>query len=274
MWSGTTLTNRSGSITGAHQKIDRVAYRHLLKITAQAPGFPSITQILKFEGKNGPDGIKRKSPARDEPWHFFNPFETGEQELIGYIQRHYNELVEGLKKGDPEKSAFNAAWLAHALVDGLTPAHHYPYKEKLSELRGGESNDTRDSVKNKLIIPGETVGDSLKKNWAMWGHNGLMSTHGMFELGVAFMLIPLQFPKAVPTEANLNKLTEIGFIEWFERAAREIALLDTYKNFYEKGWSVKLARQVRNHLGPIIIKTICLAWYSAMRDAKLLQGKK
>jgi hypothetical protein len=47
-----------------------------------------------------------------------------------------------------------------------------------------------------------------------------------------------------------------------------------YDNFYDKGWSVKMVRQVRNHLGPVIIKTVCLAWFSAMRDAGLLKGKK
>lgn len=118
------------------------------------------------------------------------------------------------------------------------------------------------------------MGDSLKKNWAMWGHGGVLSMHVMFEMGVAIMLAPLTFPKAVPSEANLKKLTSIGLVEWFERAAREIALLDMYDNFYEKGWSLKTVRQVRNHLGPVIIKTVCLAWFSACRDAGLLKGKK
>ena len=274
MYSGTTLTNYSGSLVGAHQKIDRVAYAHFKKITAGSTSFPSLLQILHFEGKNGPDGIKRKSPARDEPWHFYNPFDDEDTELLGHIKRHYDELVHELKKGNSERAAFNAAWLAHALVDGLTPAHHFPYEEKLTELRGGAGIETRSSIKEKLIIPGENMSDSLKKNWQMWGSGGVLSMHVMFELGVAIMLAPLGFPKAVPTEGNLNKLSEIGYMEWFERAAREIALLDMYDRFYEKGWSVKLARQVRNNLGPVIIKTVCLAWYSAMRDAGLLKSKK
>ena len=274
MYSGTTLTNYSGAILGAHQKIDRVAYTNFLKASPNVKGFPSLKQILHFEGKNGPDGIKRKSPARDEPWHFYNPFDEDDTELLGYIERHYEELVHELKKGNPEKAAFNAAWLAHALVDGLTPAHHFPYEEKLSELRGGEGIETRVSVKDKLIIPGDNMGDSLKKNWAMWGRGGVLSMHVMFEMGVAIMLAPLKFPKAVPTDANLKKFNEIGLVQWFERAAREIALLDMYDRFYEKGWSVKLARQVRNELGPVITKTVCLAWYSAARDAGLLKGKR
>lgn len=275
MYSGTTFTNRSGSILGAHQKIDRVAYAHLGKAAGGMPDdFPSLKLILHFEGKNGPDGIKRKSPARDEPWHFYNPFDDEDTDLLGYITRHYDELVLQLKKGNQERAAFNAAWLAHALVDGLTPAHHFPYEEKLSELRGGQGNEARTSIKNKLVIPGATPTDMIKRNWAMWGTGGLMSMHAMFEVGVAVMLAPLGFPRAVPTDANLNKLNEIGIVEWFERAAREIALLDMYDNFCKRGWTIKLSRQTRNHLGPIIVKTVCLAWYSALRDAGMLRGKK
>lgn len=273
MYSGTTFTNKSGAILGAHQKIDRVAYKHLQILIDGNDGFPTSKQILHFEGKNGPDGIKRKSPARDEPWHFYNPFDSEDTELIGYINRHYDELVAELKKGNMERAAFNASWLAHAIVDGLTPAHHYPYEEKLTELRGA-GIESRTTIKDKLIIPGDNMGDSFKKNWAMWGRGGVLSMHVMFELGIAAMLAPLKFPKAVPTDANIKKFTEIGLAQWFERAAREIALLDMYDRFYEKGWTVKTARQVRNHLGPVIIKTVCLAWFGAARDAGLLKGKK
>ncbi|NBU33602.1 hypothetical protein EB118_06280 [bacterium] len=273
MYSGTTFTNASGAILGAHQKIDRVAYKHLQKITSSMHGFPTLKQVLYFEGKNGPDGIKRKSPARDEPWHFYNPFDDDDTELIGYITRHYDELVAELKKGNMERAAFNAAWLAHSIVDGLTPAHHFPYEEKISELRG-EGIESRTTIKDKLLIPGDTIAETIKKNWAIWGSGGVMSMHVMFEMGVAIMLAPLSFPKAVPSEANIQKVTEIGYVEWFERSAREIALLDMYDGFYDKGWNVKMARQVRNHLGPVMIKTVCLAWFCAARDAGLLKGKK
>ena len=273
MYSGTTFTNASGSVLGAHQKIDRVAYKHLQKIAPTMDGFPTLKQVLHFEGKHGPDGIKRKSPARDEPWHFYNPFDEDDTELIGYITRHYEELVAELKKGNIERAAFNAAWLAHSIVDGLTPAHHFPYEEKISELRG-EGIESRTTIKEKLLVKGDTMSDAIRKNWAMWGHGGVMSMHVMFEMGVAIMLAPLTFPKAVPSEANIEKITKIGYVQWFERSAREIALLDMYDRFYEKGWSVKMARQVRNHLGPIMIKTLCLTWFCAARDAGLYKGKK
>ncbi len=272
MYSGTTLTNKSGAILGTHQKVDRVAYKHLVNLT-NTDKFPDISDILHFEGKNGPDGIKRKSPAKDEPWHFYDPFDTSDTQLLESMRSHYKELVIKLKKDHPEKAAFDAAWLAHAIVDGLTPAHHFPYEEKLAELRGNKVGE-RDSIKNKLIIPGDTVKESLKKNWAMWGFGGLMSMHGMFEMGVAVLLAPIKMNSSKVTESDIETLVDIGYEEVFKRAAREIALLDMYDRFHEKGWSVKLSRDVRNHLGPVMIKTVTLAWYSAMRDAKLLRGKK
>jgi hypothetical protein len=133
---------------------------------------------------------------------------------------------------------------------------------------------TRDSIKNKIIIPGDTKRDSLKKNWAMWGAGGLMSMHAMFEVGVAFTIAPLSMKTAKPTGADIETFIDIGYEEWFKRVAREIALLDMYERFQSKGWSPRLVRDVRNHLGPIIIKTITLVWFSAMRDAGLLRTKK
>ncbi len=274
MYSGSTLTNFSGAIFGAHQKIDRVAFKFLQKLIQEKKGFPDIKDVLHFEGKNGPDGIKRKSPAKDEPWHFYDPFDEDDTELILVIEKHYNELVKRLKNGSPERSAFDAAWLAHAVVDGLTPAHHYPYEEKLAELRGSDDLQTRDSLINKVVIPGKTKKDSLKKNWAMWGVGGLMSMHAMFEVGVAFILAPLSIKVAEPSPGDINVLIEHGYKEMFKRSAREIALLDMYNRFNKSGWTRKLIREVRNELAPVVIKTVTLIWFSAMRDAGLLKGKK
>lgn len=274
MWSGTTLTNFSGSFIGAHQKVDKVAREFLDVLTSMNDSFPSLKHILHFEGKNGPDGIKSKSPAKDEPWHFYDPFDPEDTKLLEIIEGHYVELVKQLKKGSPERAAFDAAWLAHAIVDGLTPAHHFPYEEKLIEIRGGEKMDTRDSIKNKVIMPGDTITEMLKNNWAMYGTGGLMSMHGFFEIGAGLLLAPIKMKTAKPLESDIAQLLEVGYQEIFKRAAREIALLDMYDRFHARGWTVRLSRDVRNHLGPIMAKTVCLVWYSAMRDAGLLKGKK
>ena len=267
------MTNKSGSVLGAHQKIDRVAYKYLSKVTESTAGFPSLKEILHFEGNNGPDGIKHKSPGKDEPWHFYDPFDEDDTQLLEILRSHYAELTKQLKKSVVEKSAFDAAWIAHAIVDGLTPAHHFPYEEKLEELRG-EAMGSRDSLKNKAVIKGTGKRDTFKKNWAMWGTGGLMSMHAMFEGGVAFILAPISLKTAMPTEADIDLVNEIGYEEYFKRVARQIALLDMYDRFHENGWTPKLVRDVRNELGPAIIKTVCLTWHSAMRDAGLLKSKK
>ena len=124
MYSGTTLRDSSGNLLGAHQKIDRVA-RVALEEAMPHTSFPNIRDILHFEGKNGPDGIKRKSPAQDEPWHYIDPLNLNDTALLDMIQVHHDNLVKALRRQGHEKAAFEAAWLAHAIVDGLTPAHHF-----------------------------------------------------------------------------------------------------------------------------------------------------
>lgn len=269
MYSGTTLTRYSGRIIGAHQRIDRVSRNHLSKIIKDDSAFPNIKTILHFEGKNGPDAIKRKSPAKDEPWHYYSPFDEKDFGLLDLIDDHYKQLVRGLKKGSKERAAFEAAWLAHAIVDGLTPAHHYPYEAKLTELRG-EGIETRTSVRQKIIMPGITRRDTMRKNWKMWGPKGLLTTHGLFEIGLATIIAPLRFGEAVPTRADIKKMKELGPINWFKHAAREIAILEMYDNYYKKGWTPKLAWQARHRLAPTIVQTVTLTWYSAMKDAGVI----
>lgn len=273
MYSGTTLTKYSGRVLGAHQKIDRVARKHLAKLLPEDTVFPRTKNILHFEGKNGPDAIKVKSPAKDEPWHYFNPFDESDLQLLELIETHYKNLVKHLKAGNQERTAFEAAWLAHALVDGLTPAHHYPYEEKLTELRGGEGIETRTTYKEKLIMHGHTRREKVRNNWKMWGARGLYTTHTLFEMGVATLIRPLTFTEAIPTDKEIKLMQEIGPVEWFKRAAREIAVLDIYKRYYEKGWTPKLAWQVRHKLGPTIVQTVCLTWYAALIDAHIMDPK-
>lgn len=274
MYSGTTLTKYSGRVLGAHQKINRISRKHLDRLLPNALLFPSTRQILYFEGKNGPDGIKRKSPAKDEPWHYFNPFKDDDTQLMRLIEDHYKQLILELQAGNRERSAFEAAWLAHALVDGLTPAHHFPYEEKLKELRGGRGIESRTTIKEKLLMHGATPLQKLLNNWKMWGSKGLMTTHGTFELGVASLIAPLSFLDALPTQTDLTLLKKVGIIEIFKRTAREIAVLDLYTRYYEKGWTPKLAYEIRHKLGPAIVQTVTLAWYGAVYDAGLLEQEK
>lgn len=274
MYSGTTLTKYSGRVLGAHQKIDRVARRHLTRLLDDTKVFPSIGHILHFEGKNGPDAIKRKSPAKDEPWHYYNPFDDNDSQLIELIAEHYKLLVKELRAGNQERAAFEAAWLAHAIVDGLTPAHHYPYEEKLIELRGGQGIETRTTIKEKLVMHGDTKRERLKNNWKMWGPKGLFTTHGLFEMGIATLIMPLGFGEAIPKKADIDRITKIGPTEWFKRTAREIAVMDMYERYHHKGWTPRLAYDIRHKLGPLLVQSVCLTWYAAAAEAKLVESKK
>lgn len=274
MYSGTTLTRFSGKILGSHQKVDRVARRHLATLLKNDSLFPSAKSILHFEGKNGPDAIKRKSPAHDEPWHYYSPFDNDDSNLIDLIKEHYAQLVKELSKHNQERIAFEAAWLAHAIVDGLTPAHHYPYEEKLTELRGGQGIEKRRTIKDKIIIPGITRRAMVKNNWKMWGPKGLLSTHGFFEIGTAMLFLPLSFEDAMPIKEDIELLKNEGIIELFKNTAREIAVLDMYDIYYSKGWTPRLGNMIRKVLGPALVKTVTLAWYSALLDSQLVKSKK
>jgi hypothetical protein len=268
MYSGSTLTNVSGNVFGAHQKIDKVARKALSEHLVDNHHFPSIRKILHFEGKNGPDGIKRKSPAKDEPWHYYDPFDPEDGQLIELINEHLQLLTQALKQHNTEKSAFEAAWLAHAVVDGLTPAHHYPYETELEKLRG-EGKETRTTVKAKLIMPGDTKRAMVKNNWHMWGAKGLLTTHFLFEIGAAMLFAPMHPKFGRPNTYDIKTLKHIGYEEYFKRIAREVALLNMYEEFYKRGWTPKLAQTARKELAPLMGSTVALAWYQAALGAGL-----
>jgi hypothetical protein len=269
MYSGTTLTPLSGRIVGAHQKLDRLARTSLKPLLTTDAVFPGSRAILHFEGINGPDAIKRKSPAQDEPWHYYSPFDITDTKLIELIGMHYDQLTKALAHGDDVRSAFEAAWLAHALVDGLTPAHHYPYEEALMALRGGEGIETRTTIKEKLVMPGDTRREQVRNNWKMWGPRGLLTTHGLFEWGVAALILPLSVRQVRITDRDLAELYDYGVVGLFQRKAKEVSGLNMYEAYYTHGWTPRLARLVKNHLAPTIVKTVTLAWYAATVDAKL-----
>lgn len=271
MYSGTTLTPLSGTLLGAHQKIDRLARTALLR-SQPSLAFPSQRQILHFEGNNGPDAIKRKSPARDEPWHYYAPFDETDTQLLDLITDHHALLAKALKENDSVRAAFEAAWLAHAIVDGLTPAHHYPYEEELTQLRGGEGIDSRTTIRAKLVMPGENRRKQVRNNWKMWGPKGLLTTHGLFEWGIAAIILPVSASnrRIVLKQIDIEELHEHGFVGLFKRKAREVAAMGMYESYYQKGWTPQLARQVRRQLAPLIVQTVALAWYSAAEEAGIV----
>ena len=141
MYSTTTIIKNSkysGKIVGTHQRLDRAARKLLGQRLKKGQFFPSTKEILAFEGTHGPDGLKRKSPGVDEPMHFIIP-EDDDGQLIKMILDHQYNLRHALKTDNRVRAAFEAAWMAHAIADGLTPAHHFPYNDAVEELMTGRS---------------------------------------------------------------------------------------------------------------------------------------
>jgi hypothetical protein len=267
MYSGSTFNAYSGHILGAHQRIDRIARRQLKSLK---PGiaFPEIRTILRFEGNDGPDGVKRKSPAKDEPWHYIQPFDPTDTQLIKLIEDHYKRLVKALIQKDEVRAAFEAAWLAHAIVDGLTPAHHYPYEEKLVELRSGRGIEDRTTIGKKLVMPGSTRSEQVKNNWKMWGPKGLFTTHAAFEAGVAVILAPLERVGKLPSPEQLASFQTVSLATWFRDQAQHVARMELYDAFYDTGWTIPLARRIRNQLVPVLVQAVTMVWYGASLEAQ------
>jgi len=264
MYSGTTFHHQSGNVIGAHQRIDRVAKKHLIHHIGLTPFFPSIKTILHFEGKNGPDGIKSKSPSIDEPWHFINPDAGMDDPLITVIKDHLYNLAEALRSEDEVRAGFEAAWLSHAIVDGLTPAHHVPLAEKIEEL-WGKPHHERSSTKEKFMIKGTGKRDTISKNWQYWGKGGVFSAHVGYEWGVSMAIAAASFSDIGITHELLERIDSEGYIPYFLESVKAIDGLGTYQEYVKTGWSAYLGNVTRRKLAPTIMRNVCLAWYAASK---------
>ena len=281
MYSGLALSNRSGNWLGVHQKFDRVAYRQLcrlLELEGQKVFFPSLKQILHFEGRNGPDGLKIKSPGIAEPHHFYNPHKPLETGLLNLLQSHSDGLIKALRQRESEKAAFEAAWLAHVITDGLTPAHHYPYQEQSQRLRG-EAIGRQTKILSKVFIKRKQIAQGklstlswwsfLDKNWRLWGSRGLILHHSLFELGVALIVKPANLSRTQASFSEISNYEDSGLVPYFKQVARQIADYETYRNFQTWGWTPKLTIQIRYLLVPQVINLITLAWREAIYTSQL-----
>ncbi len=253
----------------AHQKLDRVARRHLNSLLTPDTFFPSIRQILKFEAGNGPDSAKLKRHSKgSQPWHFIDPFDDKDIALDAQINKHYKALVSELKKRDSIRAAFEASWLAHALVDGLTPAHHYPYETELKRLMGGKSRNERKGLADRLYVKSDTAIETIHRSLKLIGPKGLLTSHALFEAGAYTIIAPLRFSKTYPSQEDLAFVMKEGIVKVFRQAAKDVAQLQIYTRFCESGWIRPVTKNVRDELAPAMINVITLAWYAAAQDAE------
>lgn len=269
MYSFGPLPNqkKSGRVVGTHQKIDRIARRHLTHIIGEEANFPKINEILHFEGIRGPDGVKLRSPGVDEPKHFINPERPHEGQLLQYIDSHIINLVQALRENNHSRAAFEAAWLAHAVTDGLTPAHQVPYEEMVNEL-WGENDSERNRVRDKLLIKGETRLKTVRNAWEYWGPKGILSSHTLFEAGVTVVTKGRRFLHVRPTSQDFLYLERNGYQKLYIRLVQEVAALKMYDNFLETGWTERLGRQTNEELMPRIILAVVLAWFAAYQASQ------
>ena len=161
--------------------------------------------------------------------------------------------------------------MAHAIVDGLTPAHHYPLEEKLEQLRG-EGIETRTTFRKKVVMPGENRREQLRNNWELWGAKGVMTTHFMFEIGFATTIAPHPLEKGKPSANDRVRVEQQGVTAIFKEALHTIHDMRLYDEFHRTGWTRRLARKSREQLAPVIVRTVVLAWhYAAVKAADRLE---
>lgn len=274
MYAGTIIRRGSGRLIGTHQKIDRVARRRLQPYIPRGFQFPTSREILRFEGLNGPDGIKKKSPSKDEPWHYINPTDPNDRQILELIRGHENNLIQALQNSNHEKAAFEAAWLAHAIVDGLTPAHHYPYKKKRDELLGAQS-EIEATVLKKILTSGDTWREKLKNNYEFFKPNGqgVGSAHLYFELGIAFSTKPTNFRDVRLTADDRAAVRDDGIVPLYLDLVKRVYALGLYDEFRKTGWTSSLGIQVKNVLMPLIVHAVLMSWYSCVWRATHEENK-
>lgn len=272
MYSRATPFQKADKIAGTHQKIDRAARLTLRKILSKNPTFskvhfPKIDEILVFEGNGGPDGIKTKSPGKDEPWHFVEPY--GDLTPIKtYVENHLFNLSKALSEKNYVRASFEAGWMAHAITDALTPAHQYPMTDKIIEI-SGKKPEERDKIIKKMFLSGKNWRERLLNNWEYIGPKGVMSSHMLYEMGVATMITSIAAKKITndPTEEEISRVLNGNFMEVFEEKIKWVADQKYYETYLEKGWTTSLARNTKSILLPEISKIVALGWFEGIRRA-------
>ncbi|MDO5480773.1 MAG: hypothetical protein Q4F60_00270 [Candidatus Saccharibacteria bacterium] len=286
---------KSGRLIGTHQKLDRVARRKLGTLLRKKDFFPSIEMILNFEGNRGPDGLKTKSPGVDEPMHMILPDDDDgvlreliqnhlynlRQALLG-DNRSYEGIYQGKKqsktlkkstKPDVSRAAFEAAWLAHSVVDGLTPPHHFPYQEAVNELMSDQEYVKIFGQPVKGIMPGHNFSEKARNNWLYLGPEGYMTKHIAFEYGAALLARSMSYRSLTP-KITLAELKKLDPIDEFYKTLHKINERDIYTRFRRYGWTRDLANECRHLLLPEMVRMIIIAWFAAIPREKNYAKKR
>ncbi len=283
MYSTTALSKNSkfsGKIIGTHQQLDQAARKILTHFLPRGKYFPSSKEIIHFEGTRGPDGLKRKSPGEDEPSHLLMPdaeaphpsthhitlAELKTYPLTKLMLDHRWNLVQALREHDEYRAAFEAAWMAHYLADGLTPAHHFPLSSAKDELMTNKEFVKIFGEPIKGIMHGRNSLETARNNWLYWGAGGIMTKHVAFEYGVVTIAMSLPQRKFMP-QINPADFRQVDPVTAFHESLTIIRKLNMYDEFRQEGWTTQLAFETKDILLPEIIRATARLWYSAVTEA-------
>lgn len=268
MFSRTIIADKKSEKICTHQRIDRAARRQIEEYLPEGVYFPSAKEIIHFEGANGPDGLGTKRNVGDEPWQFLIPGDD-DGRLVQHIRDHLHNMHYAKKKKNHVRMSFEAAWMAHMIVDGLTPAHQYPFKDKMKELDNRELHEIDNQLK-RIFLPGNGEKSMLTTNWEHMGPKGLATNHILFEGGVEFIIYPLS-PKQLMTglsDEEVKKAKTGKFIEMYYEGVYEVAEMKMFERYCDKGWTGDLAYDVRTELLPKIVKYVSLGWLAGFYCGK------
>jgi hypothetical protein len=231
----TVLTKGKLKKVGVHQRLDQAAYS-VLKQQSLLKGLPDLSDILFFEGYNGPDGLKVK--GKHDTNHLWEPIEEIGQ-LKRFVKVNFDNTVAAIRNRDDDKAAFEMAWLAHFLTDGLTPAHHIDdlYMPKIRRISALNAWEFLKSIPRQHVIF-----ESLTRG-VLWLRKIDKTKH---------MLL-------------VEEIKKEGIEAVFVRESKKIAKLDIYNKFLDKGWSLEVAHMILRKTVPSIVILIASAW-AAARD--------
>ena len=183
-----------------------------------------------------------------------------------HIANHYEQLVQCLRDKDLIRAAYEASWMAHYICDGLTPAHHFPLAEEMAALRDPEGEGETYEWSRRVRLSRRDPVTTFRKSWGTWGRKGLMSTHINFEMGVATALLGYNLRYDLEI-AKYEEALKLGALEFFKSEARDIAKIDLYMAFYDKGWTAEIAGIIKKRIAPQTAQAIAIIWLLAYQEA-------
>ena len=156
--------------------------------------------------------------------------------------------------------------MAHAITDALTPAHQFPMTDKIIEI-SGKKPEERDKLIKKMFLSGENWRERILKNWEYIGPKGVMSSHMLYEMGVATMITSIAAKKIMqaPTDEEILRVLSGDFMNLFEEKIKWVADQKYYERYLKKGWTAALARETKYELLPEISKIVALGWFEGIR---------